>query len=112
MDKTKFFTKQVTSGSRGEASDENMQRRMTDFGVEEMPDDRTFFVAEGGGGFVGRSKAWEPYVACRDAVGEERLPAPVAASPHHDGQSPEMLAGISARCRPSCAGRLIPKRNS
>ena len=58
MDKTKFFTEQVTSGSRGEASD--MQREMTDFGAEEMPDDRTFFMPEGGGGFVGRAKGWEP----------------------------------------------------
>ena len=58
MDKTKFFTEQVTS-SRGKASDEDMQRGMTDFGAEEMPDDRTFFMPEGGGGFVGRAKGWE-----------------------------------------------------
>ena len=60
MDKTKFFTEQVTSGSRGEASDEDMQRGMTDFGAEEMPDDSTFFMSEEGGGFVGRAKGWEP----------------------------------------------------
>jgi hypothetical protein len=57
MDKTKFFTEQVTArGSRGEPSDEDMQRGITDFGAEEMPDDRTFFMGEGGGGFVGRAK--------------------------------------------------------
>jgi hypothetical protein len=57
MDKTKFFTEQVPGGSRrGEASDEDMQRRITDFGAEEMPDDSTFFMPEGGGGFVGRAK--------------------------------------------------------
>ena len=56
MDKTKFFTEQVTSGSRGEASDEDMQRGMTDFGAEKMPDDSTFFMPEEGGGFVGRAK--------------------------------------------------------
>jgi hypothetical protein len=37
-----------------------MQRRITDFGAEEMPDDSTFFMPEGGGGFVGRAKGWEP----------------------------------------------------
>ena len=57
MDKTKFFTEQVTSGSRGEASGEDMQSGITDFGAEAMPDDRTFFMPEGGGGFVGRAKA-------------------------------------------------------
>ena len=60
MDKTKSFTEQVTSGSRGEASDEDMQRGMTDFGAEEIPDDSTFFMPEEGGGFVGRAKGWEP----------------------------------------------------
>jgi hypothetical protein len=60
MDKTKFFTEQVTSGSRGEASDEDMQRGITDFGAEEMPDDSTFFMPEEGGGFVDRAKGWEP----------------------------------------------------
>jgi hypothetical protein len=60
MDKTKSFTEQVTSGSRGEASDEDMQRGMTDFGAEKILDDRTFFMPEGGGGFVGRAKGWEP----------------------------------------------------
>jgi hypothetical protein len=63
MDKTKFFTEQVTSGSRGEASDEDMQHGINDFGAEEMPDDRTFFMPEGGGGFVGRPKRWEPTAA-------------------------------------------------
>ena len=58
MDKTKFFTEQVTSGSRGEASDEDIQRG--NFGAEEMPDDRTFFMPEEGGGFVGRPEGWEP----------------------------------------------------
>ena len=62
MDKTKFFTEQVTGGSRGEASDEDMQRGITDFGAEKMPDDSTFFMPEGGGGFVGRAKGWEPVV--------------------------------------------------
>jgi hypothetical protein len=61
MDKPKFFTEQVTSGSRGEASDEDMQRGITDFGAEEMPENRTFFMPEGGGGFVGRGKGWEHY---------------------------------------------------
>ena len=72
MDKTRFFTEQVTSGSRGEASDKDMQRRITDFGAEEMPGDSTFFMPEGGGGFVGRARlgALGPYVAC-DAVGGE-----------------------------------------
>ena len=59
MDKIKFFTEQVTSGNRGEASDEDMQRRITDFGAEKMPDDSTFFMPEGGGGFVGRAKGWD-----------------------------------------------------
>ena len=64
MDKTRFFTEQGTSGSRGEASEgeaseKDMQRRITDFGAEEMPDDSTFFMPEGGGGFVGRAKGWE-----------------------------------------------------
>ena len=56
MDKTKFFTEQVTTGSRGETSDEDMQRGMTDFGAEKIPDDSTFFMPEEGGGFVGRAK--------------------------------------------------------
>ena len=56
MDKTKFFSEQMASGSRGEASDDDMQRG-TDFGPEEMPDDSTFFMSEEGGGFVGRAKA-------------------------------------------------------
>ena len=60
MDKTRFFIEQATSGSRGEASDKDMQRGITDFGAEEMPDDSTFFMPEGGGGFVGRGKGWEP----------------------------------------------------
>jgi len=60
MDKTNFFTEQVTSGSRGEASDEDMQRGITDVGAEEMPDNRTFFMPEEGGGFVGRPKGSEP----------------------------------------------------
>ena len=60
MGKTKFFTGQVPDGSRrGEASDEDMQRGITDFGAEEIPDDSTFFMPEGGGGFVGRGKGWE-----------------------------------------------------
>jgi hypothetical protein len=60
MGKTNFFTEQVPGGSRrGEASDEDMQRRITDFGAEEISDDSTFFMPEGGGGFVGRGKGWE-----------------------------------------------------
>jgi hypothetical protein len=59
MDKTKFFTEEVRSGSRGEASDEDMQCGIADFGAEEMPDDSTFFMPEEGGGFVGRP-GWEP----------------------------------------------------
>lgn len=59
MDKTKFFTEQVTSGSRGEASDEDMQRTITDLGAKKMPDDSTFFMPEGGGGFVGRGQGLE-----------------------------------------------------
>lgn len=60
MGKTKFFfTEQVPGGSRGEASNEDMQRGITDFGAEEIPDDSTFFMPEGGGGFVGRAKGWE-----------------------------------------------------
>jgi hypothetical protein len=55
MGKTKFFTEQVTGGL-GEASDEDMQRGITDFGTEEIPDDSTFFMPEGGGGFVGRER--------------------------------------------------------
>jgi hypothetical protein len=47
----------MTSGSRGEAADEDMQRGIPDFGAEEMPDDSTFFMSEEGGGFVGRAKA-------------------------------------------------------
>jgi hypothetical protein len=62
MGKTKFFTEQVTGESRrGEASDEDMQRGITDFGAEEISDDSTFFMPEGGGGFVGRGKGWEHY---------------------------------------------------
>jgi hypothetical protein len=34
MDKTKFFTEEVRSGSRGEASDEDMQCGIADFGAE------------------------------------------------------------------------------
>jgi hypothetical protein len=60
MDNTKFFTEQVTSCSRGEASDEDMQRRITDFGADKMPDDSTYFMPEGGGGFVGRGSSSEP----------------------------------------------------
>jgi hypothetical protein len=60
MDKTKFFTEQVTSGSRGKPSNEDMQRGITDVGADVMPDDRTFSMAEGGGGFVGPAKGWEP----------------------------------------------------
>ena len=60
MGKTKFFNEQMTSGSRSEASDEDMQRRITDCGPEEIPDDSTFFMPEGGGGFVGRARGWEP----------------------------------------------------
>ena len=58
MDKTKFFTEQVTGGSRGKVSDEDIQRGISDFGAEEIPDDSTFFMAEEGGGFVGRTKDW------------------------------------------------------
>ena len=54
MDKTKFFSEQMTSGSRGEASDGGHAARN---GAEEMPDDSTFFMSEEGGGFVGRPKA-------------------------------------------------------
>jgi hypothetical protein len=39
-------------------SDENIQRGTTDFRVKEIPDDSTFFMAEEGGGFVGRAKDW------------------------------------------------------
>ena len=60
MDKAKVFTEQVASGSPAEASGEDMQRRITDVGAEEMPDDSTFFMSEGGGGFVGRAKRWKP----------------------------------------------------
>jgi len=75
MDKTKFFT---------EASEEDMQRGITDFGAGEIPDDSTFFMPEGGGGFVGRAKGWErsgPYVACRDAVGRAATGTSSTASP-------------------------------
>jgi hypothetical protein len=66
MDKPKFFTQQVTSRSRGKASDADMQPGITHFAAEKMPDDSTFFMPEGGGGFVGRAKRLEPrpYVAC------------------------------------------------
>jgi hypothetical protein len=66
MDKTRFFSEQMTSGSRREASDEDMQRGITDFGAEEMPNDSTFFMSEEGGGFVGRATA-SSLLAAREA---------------------------------------------
>ena len=71
-DKTKFFTEQVTSGSRGEASDEDMQHGITDFGAEEMPDDSTFFIE--GLSASQRLRALGPYVACP----REQIPNPRA----------------------------------
>jgi hypothetical protein len=70
MDKTRFFTEQVTSGSRGEASDEDMQRRITDFGAEEMRTTARFSCRREAAGLSAGPKAGSlgPYVAC-DAVG-------------------------------------------
>ena len=70
MGKTKFFTEQVTGGSRGEASDEDMPRGITDFGTEEIPDDSTFFHAGG------RRRV------CRPSQRLGALGPYVAASPH------------------------------
>ncbi|MGQ0591187.1 MAG: hypothetical protein ACT4QB_00685 [Gammaproteobacteria bacterium] len=50
MDKTKFFTEQVPSGSRGKVSDEDIQSGITDFGAEEIPDDRRFSWRRKGAG--------------------------------------------------------------
>ncbi|MGH8863931.1 MAG: hypothetical protein ACREVZ_04715 [Burkholderiales bacterium] len=61
MNRTKYFTDQVTGGSPGEASAEDMMRGYSDAG-EPMPDDGMaawFMPQDGGGGFVGRAKGWE-----------------------------------------------------
>ena len=59
----KFFTEQVTGGSPGEASREDMMRGYSDASAaDEMPDDgmfATFFAPEESGGFLGRAKGWE-----------------------------------------------------
>ena len=63
MAKTKYFTEQVTGGSSGDASAEDMMRGYSDPGADEMPDDgillSSFFATEGGGGFLGRAEGWE-----------------------------------------------------
>lgn len=65
MKRTKYFTDQVTGGSPGEASAEEMMRGYSDAG-EEMPDDGAWFMPvmpdgmpDEGGGFLGRAKGWE-----------------------------------------------------
>lgn len=58
----KYFTEQVTGGSPGDASAEDMMRGYSDAGADEMPDDGmfgSFFAPEEGGGFLGRAKGWE-----------------------------------------------------
>jgi hypothetical protein len=75
MDKTKFFTEQVPGGSRrGEASDEDMRRGITDFGAEEISDDSTFFMPEEAVGLSAEAKAGStsPYVACGTASPQPR----------------------------------------
>ena len=62
MKRTKYFTEQVTGGSPGEASAEDMMRGYSDAGADPMPDDgmpAAWFMPEDGGGFVGRAKGWE-----------------------------------------------------
>lgn len=62
MKRTEYFTDQVTGGSPGEASSEDMMRGYSDASdAEPMPDDgmAAWFMPEDGGGFVGRAKGWE-----------------------------------------------------
>lgn len=60
MKRTKYFTDQVTGGSPGEASAEDMMRGYSDAGdANPMPDDGAWFMPEEGGGFLGRPKGWE-----------------------------------------------------
>jgi hypothetical protein len=61
MAKTKYFTEQVTGGSPGDASAEDMMRGYSDAGADEMPDDGAWFMPmpEEHGGFLARAKGWE-----------------------------------------------------
>jgi hypothetical protein len=63
MAKTKFFTEQVTGGSPGDASAEDMMRGYSDAGRGGMRDEGkmfdTFFAPEESGGFLGRPRGWE-----------------------------------------------------
>ncbi|MGH2362044.1 MAG: hypothetical protein ACRDGM_16080 [bacterium] len=60
MKQAKYFTDQVTGGSPGEASTDDMMRGYSDAG-EPMTDDGAMFMLadEAGSGFLGRAKGRE-----------------------------------------------------